>query len=234
MSRTNRRTSTYVVGVDAGGGGWVAASLHLDGSAVQSSFHVSVADVVAAYPDAARWAIDIPLGLVATGYRRAEVAAKKLLGARSATLFLTPPAAALDELEHARAIVVARELEGPAPSAQLWGMRHRMREARTVWLADPTPMVEAHPELSFAAMNGGAPLARKTSWAGVQHRIELLQQHGIALPPPMAGGERVAADDVLDALAVAWTARRHLRGEATPLPDPPEADVSGIDAAIWV
>ena len=41
-----------------------------------------------------------------------------------------------------------------------------------------------------------------------------------------------AADDVVDAAIVAWSARRIARGEARPLPDPPEV-AHGRPVAIW-
>jgi hypothetical protein len=41
-------------------------------------------------------------------------------------------------------------------------------------------------------------------------------------------------DDVLDACAVAWTARRHLRGESRALPEVPERFSDGLAAAIHV
>ena len=47
-------------------------------------------------------------------------------------------------------------------------------------------------------------------------------------------GALVPPDDLLDAAAAAWTARRVLAGSARPLPDPPEVDSSGRPVAIWV
>ena len=49
----------------------------------------------------------------------------------------------------------------------------------------------------------------------------------------MLEGGGYAADDVLDACAVAWTAARYASGLATPMPDPPEVFSDGIPAAIW-
>jgi predicted RNase H-like nuclease len=46
-------------------------------------------------------------------------------------------------------------------------------------------------------------------------------------------GQGYAADDVLDACAVAWSAARHVSGLARSLPDPPEVFSDGIPAAIW-
>lgn len=42
-----------------------------------------------------------------------------------------------------------------------------------------------------------------------------------------------AVDDVLDAAAMAWTARRILEQTAASLPDPPEVFSDGWPAAIW-
>ena len=94
--------------------------------------------------------------------------------------------------------------------------------------------MEAHPELSFAAL-AGAPLAsRKSTWAGAAERRSLLERAGIVLPGDLGrAGAQAAVDDVLDAAAVAWTARRVAAGSARSLPDPPERFSDGIPCAIW-
>jgi predicted RNase H-like nuclease len=46
-------------------------------------------------------------------------------------------------------------------------------------------------------------------------------------------GERAGIDDVLDAAAAAWTARRLANGQAWPMPDPPETFSDGLACAIW-
>ena len=53
-----------------------------------------------------------------------------------------------------------------------------------------------------------------------------------ASPPLGAPGQGYAADDVLDACAVAWSAPA-ARRVARWLPDPPEVFSDGIRAAIW-
>ena len=42
-----------------------------------------------------------------------------------------------------------------------------------------------------------------------------------------------ANDDLLDALAVLWTAERYLRNEAQPLPGETERDERGLRMEIW-
>jgi predicted RNase H-like nuclease len=74
-------------------------------------------------------------------------------------------------------------------------------------------VLEVHPELAFAAL-AGAPMPHpKRSAAGRAERIA-------ALRPAVAGIDRLAAqrlagsavDDVLDACALAWSARRLAAG----------------------
>jgi predicted RNase H-like nuclease len=89
--------------------------------------------------------------------------------------------------------------------------------------------VEVHPELSFASMTGG-PLPPKKTSAGVAARREALAAQGVAVPP-LPPPARV--DDLLDACAVAWTARRHLEGKASSYPTEPEVFSDGLPAAIW-
>jgi len=73
----------------------------------------------------------------------------------------------------------------------------------------------------------------KKSWNGQMERRRLLADAGIVLPDGLTGraGE-VPVDDVLDAAAMAWTARRVADGVAIPLPSPPER-IAGRDVAIW-
>jgi predicted RNase H-like nuclease len=99
---------------------------------------------------------------------------------------------------------------------------------------------EVHPELAFAAMNGGAALAEsKHTDVGAEMRTDLLDACGLE-------GAREAAetlnaspglDDVLDAHAVCWTARRIANGAARRLPAAnPEAvptNDRGLRMEIW-
>jgi len=93
---------------------------------------------------------------------------------------------------------------------------------------------ESHPEVPFWALAGGRPMQYpKKSWNGQMERRRLLADAGIVLPDGLTGraGE-VPVDDVLDAAAMAWTARRVADGVAIPLPSPPER-IAGRDVAIW-
>ncbi len=186
--------------------------------------------------------IDMPIGLADRTDRAADLAARELLGRRASTVFLTPVRSALAEPTHARASQRNRELTGRGISAQAFALRPRILEV-DAWLrahrqpgadAAGPEVLEVHPELAFQTMAGQPLEAPKRRWAGAIQRRTLLAARGIALPDNLgAAGRAAGVDDVLDAAAVAWTARRFARGEAMSVPDPPEVFSDGIPAAIW-
>lgn len=74
-------------------------------------------------------------------------------------------------------------------------------------------MFEVHPEVSLALL-AGAPMAhRKTTPEGRAERMAAL---GLSAVPRVSGA---AADDVLDAYAVRWTALRVARADERRLGD---------------
>ena len=104
---------------------------------------------------------------------------------------------------------------------------------RRIDIAVGATVIEVHPEVSFAAMAGAPVLPGKRTEEGVAARLDVLRQVGL-LPPSVLSGSGYGTDDVLDAVAVAWTAHRYATGAAHSLPDPPETASDGIAAAIWV
>ena len=82
---------------------------------------------------------------------------------------------------------------------------------------------EAHPDTSFTLMNGGTPLAPKTSPEGRLHRLELLRAWTPAVTPFSDG----LTIDAIDAGAAAWTAQRVARGTHQVLGDPRRVDPDG-------
>lgn len=83
--------------------------------------------------------------------------------------------------------------------------------------------------------DGGRALPSKTRWAGVERRRELLEGVGIVLKSDLGeAGEKARVDDVLDAAAAAWTARRVAEGRARCIPESPQSFSDGLTCAIWV
>lgn len=208
-----------VAGVDGCRGGWVV--VHDGRATVYGAF----SDVLAALPDDAVIAVDMPIGLAdrhEPGGRDVDRAARAQLGPKRASVFSPPPRCVLG----ARSLAEARR-RGGRMTLQTLNLLPRIEDIDRVMTAELQARVfEVHPELSFAAMNDGHPvLAPKRSPAGSAARQKLLAQTGVALPERPVGAAR---HDVLDACALAWSARRITEGTARCIPHAPASDGRGL------
>jgi predicted RNase H-like nuclease len=224
-----------VAGVDGWRGGWVAVILD-DGQWAAAAAAAQLADLAAAVPDAAVIGVDMPVGLVTRGWRQADDLAAARLGPHRSRVFRVPPRRAWEAATHREAVAACRTLTDPPAgfSVQAWSLKDKIRQAGEVRAERPGLLHEVHPELSFAALNGGAVVGpSKKTWNGQMIRRALLARAGIRLPDDLGAAGVVPADDLLDAAAVAWTAARIARGQAVSFPDPPQPDDAGHPIAIW-
>jgi predicted RNase H-like nuclease len=217
-----------VVGVDGWRGGWAAVCLE-GGRFARALLLPTLTDVLEAEPEAAAVAVDIPIGLAEDGFRAADLDARRFVGPRRSSVFLTPPRAVLEAATYVEAIAACRHLTGQGLSKQCHALRGKILEADA--LAGGR-IYEVHPEVTFRAI-AGEPLALgKKSGGGALLRLRLLERVGISLPPDLGPAAVAPLDDLLDAAAAAWSAHRIATGKAKTLPEVvPEASPSG--GAIW-
>lgn len=230
-----------LVGVDGCPKGWVAVSLGEDRPALGVGVHRSAAEVLAAYPDAAAIAVDIPLGLTESGARACDGQARALLGRpRASSVFPAPIRPVLSAPTREEASRLQRALDGRGVGAQAWAIVARVREWDTVLRQRPAAaerVFEAHPEVSFWALNGERAIApsKRTPEGHAARRRLLVRAFGRQAIEAALGAAALGArpDDVLDAIACLWTARRIAQGAARAIPAPPERDGAGLPMAIW-
>jgi len=232
-------TGAVVAGVDGCRGGWVVVTAAaMPGGPVHE---VEVLAQVAPLIERVRRgglaavAVDMPMGLPAAGPRASDAQARARLGARRSSVFPTPPRPLLHCTTHADAVARGRALDGRGLSIQAFNLLPRMAEldaAIDASLADV--LVEAHPGSGFAEMAGAALSTNKRTADGRAERLALLHEHlapGLeVLASPYVGA---APDDVLDAAANVWTARRWLADEAVVLGDG-SADERGLPMRLVV
>lgn len=189
-------------------------------------------------------AVDIPIGLPEDGGdwpRSADLAARRCLRRRAFSVFLTPPRPVLESPAFVDANDLHRRLTGKGLTQQAWNLGPRIREVDALAAHDGR-LVEAHPELSFAALAAGGAIPveglrwSKKSWNGQHRRRQLLAGAGIHLPErlePPAG--KLPADDLLDAAAAAWTADRIADDRAQWVGEPtPDGRPNRSAGRIWV
>jgi predicted RNase H-like nuclease len=219
-----------VLGIDGCRGGWVAVALAGERRAVHAFARLDEAATLVPR----RALIDIPIGLPATGRRGCDIAARALLGTARSRIFLDARRPLLDyraRSDYAGAQDWAKR-DGKGFSRQLWHILDKIAEAdRFVTPERQEIYLEAHPELAFLRLAGGAAaLPNKKTKPGQNLRRDLVLAAGIAeidewlaRRPP-----RVAADDLLDACALALAARDPLRVPCAPAHDP-----RGLRMEIW-
>ena len=100
-------------------------------------------------------AVDIPIGLSEAGLRAADLGARRFVGPRWRSVFLTPPRAAIEAAAYPEAAAASRRLTGAGLSQQIYGLQSKILEADAF---DDNRIHEVHPEVTFRAIVG-KPLA---------------------------------------------------------------------------
>ena len=213
-----------VLGVDGCKEGWVAIQLDRHGRFTSAMAGRSLLQLLELVPDLSTAAVDMPLHLLDAARRPADLEARRRLGAaRGRSVFPALPRFALDDgwIDRGYDVVNSkcRARYGSGISRQSFSLRRKTAEVNGA-SALGLPVIEVHPELSFAAMNGDRPLTfAKKCWGGQRERLVLLRRQGIALPDNLPEGlNRLAPDDIIDAAACAWSAHRHSNGVARKIP----------------
>jgi predicted RNase H-like nuclease len=223
-----------VLGIDGCKTGWVAIALDHGGSYAGAATAGSLQEIFCKFPGFRIAGVDMPLGLE-DGRRPADCEARRMLGpARGRSVFPAPPAFVIgDDWIDAPVVEVNAECRrrlGFGVSAQSLALRAKIRELDDARGAGH-PVIEVHPELSFAAMGELGPITlSKKTYGGVMERLQRLGRAGIRITTADPEVQGLPADDVLDAAAAAWSAWRFERGKATRVPP---GEPAGSIAAIW-
>jgi predicted RNase H-like nuclease len=152
-----------------------------------------------------------------------------------ASVFPAPQRQLLACADYSAVAALSRERFGRGVSRQAFGIFGKVGEVDQVMTpALQRRIIEVHPEVSLWVMNGRhAMVHSKKRPAGFDERRELLTRCLHADVPETRSAARLlapfaAADDLLDAMAVAWTARRAATQAASRVPSQPELDARGL------
>ncbi|HYW03636.1 MAG TPA: DUF429 domain-containing protein [Gammaproteobacteria bacterium] len=231
---------TLCCGIDGCPGGWIAVCEHAATGRWEHRLLApgGIAALRAARPDVI--VIDIPVGLPEAGSRECDRAARRYLGpARRASVFPAPIRRALGARDWGEACRMREAVEGKRYPRQVFGILAKVREIDDLLHRAPGLgglLREGHPEVTLAAMNGGNAMRHpKKSAAGRAERLAVIReslgdgavelyQHAAAHYPRA----RVGRDDLIDALALVWTARRIASGRHLRLPREARSDALGL------
>lgn len=233
---------TWTAGVDGCKDGWVVVRAAPDQHDVECLVVSHISDLLDQGPPARVIAIDIPIGLPEYTSRDCDVLARQALPGRASSVFPPPMRAALTAQDYPEAKTLNRSACGKAISLQAWHILPKIREVdRVLRTGNHLRVFEAHPELAFQEMNDRAPLRHpKRQLMGRLERRKLLRkalgENLVAAAETQARAlrklHRLATDDLYDALALLWTSRRLLHGNALTLPANPPRDSCGLPMSI--
>ncbi|MEL6791325.1 MAG: DUF429 domain-containing protein [Pseudomonadota bacterium] len=259
---TKMAGTPHVLGLDGCPDGWVVALLSLPTKTSAKSATSPVGDTAPknvtlgfmdhfeqvlahrqAYARTLRGVVvDMPIGLLDWGRRPCEAMARKKLGPRSSSVFACPrrPMLAFDTYEEAnRWGKSGGHDSGGGLSKQAWNLLPKIRQIDDLIApADQAWLSEGHPEVTFTRLNDGPCTFSKKEADGQSERKDLLARAGLRQLDPLIDAVRSDrpfrhhADDLLDALAMAVTARGRLNGEAWCLGDD-VPDARGLKMHIW-
>lgn len=226
-------------GIDGCRAGWVGLRLGGEPTRWQWSVFPDFASVLAEWGACEAIAVDMPIGLLSAlraEPRPCDRLARQRLGRRAACVFIPPTRPMLQASDYA-------PLRALGLSVQAYHLIPRIRELDSLLTPDCQAQVwESHPELGFTALVG-TPIAHpKRTPEGQRVRLEALQgvfgeagvwmwEQALALRAQV-GHQSVGLDDLLDAWVLAWSAGRHLRGEAETLIGDPARDERGLQMFI--
>lgn len=224
-----------VAGIDGCRSGWLIVEAHTDLSKAELNFAPNWHDVKST---ARVIAVDMPIGLSRDGVRQCEVEARRLLSPCASRVFKTIARGALRfaQKDWNVANQWSKDQGFGGISKQIWNILPKIKEIdRAIAPADQLRVVEAHPELAFARLNGGRPLDSKHTRGGLLARQALLQRAGFTNLDgwlQSLRGRGAKADDLFDACVLVLTARNILRGDGREVPAVEQRDSRGLKMAI--
>ena len=224
-------------GVDGCKGGWIYACI--GGKQVQFGTVRKLIDLVNKVSPKSPIFVDIPIGLHDSSEegRKCDVEGRRLLRPyRTSSVFNAPIRAILDEPRYEAANALSKRLSGKGLTKQTFNIIPKIREVDQLMASSGKArelVREVHPEVCFCGLAGGRPMefSKKTK-EGFQARLDILLEYqpGVeqVIERALSHYPRsvVAADDILDALVCAVTARMSDRWRT--VPERPDKDSRGL------
>jgi len=224
-------------GVDGCKNKWVVIEKDLDTQLYL--FHLwTTYDLFHSHPTPQVIAIDIPIGLPNQGYRQCDFEARKRLGKRSRSVFPAPIRPILDATTRLEADIIRRKIENKGVSHQTFGLIPKIHQVDQELRQNPelqTRVWEIHPEVCFYYLAGEQPMNHsKKIPAGFEERYQKLKAvFGQYIDKVLNELQKHAGrDDILDAFAALWTAKRIASGSFEMIPPSCPKDSFGLRMAI--
>ena len=222
------------IGVDGCRGGWIAAVL--DQGELRLERYDSISSIVNAYPTFDAFMIDMAIGLRnSKEQKRPDHAAKIVLGAKASTVFPIPSREAVYAEGEEAQKEANRNTLGKSLAKQSLAIIPKIRELDEFFDVHPeykNRILESHPEVAFARLNGSVVMSRKKEEPGLSVRrhilSEYLDKNDLSGLYDKAKELECGQDDLIDAICLAVIGAMYAHGQTETLPEEPEKDEKGL------
>ena len=219
---------SLIIGIDGCKSGWFSVWENQDKS-IHSAVFSNLNELKNFFKNESQLilGIDMPVVLSEVIPRQADQLARKLLSKKASSVFTAPTPEMLNQPNYEKASLVSKRLFGKSMSLQSWYLFPKIKDVQTMIHHEDMQIYEIHPELSFRAMNNEQViLESKKTHEGFALRNALLSMHfkNFIFEDIRNQHSRkdVMDNDILDALAVLWSAKRIQSNQASYLPQAPE------------
>lgn len=219
---------SLIIGIDGCKSGWFSVWENQDKS-IHSSVFSNLNELKNFFKNESQLilGIDMPVVLSEVIPRQADQLARKLLSKKASSVFTAPTPEMLNQPNYEKASLVSKRLFGKSMSLQSWYLFPKIKDVQTMIHHEDMQIYEIHPELSFRAMNNEQViLESKKTQEGFALRNALLSMHFKNFIFEDIRNQHARKDvmdnDILDALAVLWSAKRIQSNQASYLPQAPE------------
>ena len=209
---------TRFAGVDGCPGGWLCIVWAPGTNSCSISVFRTAAELLTHDPKIGVMTIDMPIGLVDSGRRRCDELARDMLGTRHVCVSNAPIRPALYAPSRLDGSAITQKVTNRGVGSNEWALYPKIINLDiAITPSHQSWCFEVHPEICFRAWNSGTaiPFAKDsdqgrqareslidTAWPGVRKTVlAQLEQQG-------HNRQSVALDDINDAFAALWTARR--------------------------
>ena len=222
------------IGVDGCKGGWIAAVL--DHGELRFETYTSITSLVERYTEFDAFLIDMAIGLRGClEQNRPDHAAKIELGKKASSVFPIPSRSAVyaDDEETQKQENI--RILGKSLAKQSIAIIPKIRELDEFLSEHPeykNRILESHPEVAFARLNGSVVMSRKKEEPGLSERIHILSEFLEAkkLSGFFDKAKKLGCnqDDLIDAVCLAVTGALYAHGQCETIPEKPEEDENGL------
>lgn len=222
------------LGTDGCKGGWITAVL--DHGELRLEKHTDINALIDSYPEFDAFLIDMAIGLRDSPEQlRPDDLARKELRPRSSTVFAIPSRSAVYEQTEEEQKRANLKTLGKSLSKQSIAIIPKIRELDVFLNEHPKYMnrlLESHPELCFARLNGEVLVTRKKELVGLKQRENVLKRYlpESVWPDLLEQAKELGCnpDDLVDAICLSVTAALKAHGMCETIPEKPQQDEKGL------